>query len=90
MSDNVKNFFEGYAQAKAENLWGYIDKTGNWVINAQYLNAEKFNNGVARIRTTVNGVKYWGIIDKKGGYVAEAKFKKIRSLNASGLYSFFN
>jgi hypothetical protein len=53
-----KGFFEG-------GKWGYIDKTGKYIINPQFDEAMGFNEGLASVRI---GDK-WGYIDKNGKFV---------------------
>jgi hypothetical protein len=55
---------------KAGNKWGYIDKTGKYVINAQFEDANRFSDGLAPVKL---GGKY-GYIDKTGKYVISAQF----------------
>lgn len=47
---------------KVQAIYGYVDVTGNWIIPAQYTDAENFRNGQA---TVGQGDKY-GIINREG------------------------
>jgi hypothetical protein len=40
--DNARHFVNGYACARKDNLWGVIDRQGNWVIQPAY---EQLENG---------------------------------------------
>jgi hypothetical protein len=53
-----------------QQLWGFIDKTGKWVIRPSYQAAKNFCDGVAAVR--VNN-KY-GYIDKKGDFIIKPQF----------------
>ena len=54
--------------------WGYIDKTGNWVIKARYDEAFSFNiHGFAQVK--VRGKL--GVIDMQGNFLIRPQFKKI-------------
>lgn len=37
------------APAKKKGLWGYIDKTGTWVIEPQYLSAKRFESNLGEV-----------------------------------------
>ena len=67
------------APAKLDNLWGYINTNGEFVIKPQFIDANVFNNGLAKvqvIRKDSNGLenKLWGFIDKTGKFVVEPKY----------------
>jgi hypothetical protein len=49
--------------------YGYIDKLGNWVISPQFVRAEPFSGGVARVQRSYDGPRIY--IDKTGKEVAE-------------------
>jgi len=60
-------FSEGMAAVTVDTgrdaKWGYIDESGNEVIELQYYNAEPFSDGLALVQT-LDGK--WGFIDKTG------------------------
>lgn len=68
---------------KDEQLWGYIDRTGWFVIKPQFIDAGVFRGGLARqliklfligIPTTSPGKHHeWGYIDRTGKYVWKYK-----------------
>lgn len=61
----------GLAPAFDGNLYGYINETGNFEIEAIYEEAEPFNaNGVACV--SIDGK--WGHINKKGEFVVKPQF----------------
>jgi hypothetical protein len=73
------DFSEGLAAVKQGDLWGYIDTKGNLVIKPQFVRAEYFFDGMARVRKPVAGSVIggnWGYIDKTGKLVYETKFKE--------------
>jgi len=47
--EQLGDFSEGLAAVKIDNRWGFIDKKGDIVIIPQFLDAENFNNGLARV-----------------------------------------
>ena len=55
---------------KDKKLWGFIDKTGKWVIRPSYQAAKNFHDGVAAVR--VND-KY-GYIGKNGDFIVKPQF----------------
>ncbi len=52
--------------------FGYIDLTGQWVIQPQFQTAECFRNGLAAIQQDFNSK--WGYIDKEGEMVIPPRF----------------
>lgn len=52
--------------------WGYIDKSGNIVIAAQFEEARDFAEGLAAVKTG----SLWGYIDQKGKLGIEPRFDK--------------
>ncbi len=61
---SMENFHDGFAAAAILDtremrsvsnddgqLWGYLDKDGNWVIEPQYAEANSFSNGLAVVTT---------------------------------------
>ncbi|MBP7708010.1 MAG: WG repeat-containing protein [Candidatus Aminicenantes bacterium] len=66
---------EGYI-SKTRSKWGYIDKSGRWIINPQYEDAEPFSGAFAAVMVggrpdelgiTINGK--WGVIDREGSWI---------------------
>jgi hypothetical protein len=53
-------------QANGRILNGYINRSGEWVIEPQFAGAEPFKNGIAHV--TPNGME-WGYIDRQGKYI---------------------
>jgi hypothetical protein len=63
-------FTGGPAPVQNDGKWGYIDKSGKWVINAQFDNAWNFAGGLAPV--SVSGK--WGYIDSNGRWVVNPQF----------------
>lgn len=57
-------FYEGLAIVKTKQGLGYIDKVGNWVIEPNFIDAQPFKDGIARVK--ISGKKGWNYIDKEG------------------------
>lgn len=57
------------AAVRVGNKWGFIDLSGNIVIEPQYLGAKSFANGLAPVSDGM-----WGYIDSKGQYRIESRF----------------
>jgi len=53
--------------------WGFIDKSGNMVIQAQFADARFFQDGLAAVK---NDGK-WGFIDKSGKFVIKPQFDEV-------------
>jgi len=56
-------YSEGLAAVQISGKWGYIERSGQFVINPQFDDAFPFSYGLALVRS---GPKY---IDKTGKYV---------------------
>lgn len=61
------------AAQNEDELWGYIDISGNYVIEPIYKDVTAFGiNGLAVVQDTNS--EYWGIINTNGEYVVDPKF----------------
>ncbi|MGN0517989.1 MAG: WG repeat-containing protein [Acutalibacteraceae bacterium] len=60
---------EGYAAAKYNGSWGFVDTTGKFVINPQYMYAHSFTNDLAAVS---NGEE-WVYINTNNDIVIEGK-----------------
>ena len=60
--------------ASGKLLWGYIDKTGKWVIKAQFAGAGIFSEGRARFITDDSQGYKMGYIDELGHVVIKPQF----------------
>ena len=69
---NVGDFSEGLATVKKDGKWGYIDKSGNIVIDCIYDDAKSFSEGLAPVE---KDGKY-GFINTKGETVVEQKYRE--------------
>jgi hypothetical protein len=63
----VKSFAGGIAAVKINDLWGFIDKSGNWLIKPQYVQVldSDFSKGKAQVRA--NGKTFF--INQQGEIV---------------------
>jgi hypothetical protein len=68
--DYVGSFNNGLAKVKKNKKWGYIDTTGNVVVQPMYNEVENFSDGLARVR---QGQK-WGLIGKDGTLIIKPTF----------------
>lgn len=71
----ICNFSNGYARAKRNKKWGYIDKTGKEVIPCIFELVDDFNDGIAFVK---QGGK-WGIIDCDGKQIVPFKYDHVQS-----------
>jgi hypothetical protein len=59
-------------------LWGYMDRTGQTVIQPLYGMADPFNaKGIARVSKLDHDNELYGLIDQTGAYVLEPKYSAI-------------
>ncbi len=63
-------FSEGLAAVRVNDLWGYIDRSGNVVIEPQFDAAEAFVGGLAAIKV----VDSWGRVNRDGDIVVTPQF----------------
>lgn len=77
----------GLAVAKPLNeakKYGFIDKTGTWVIEPAFSEASNFGpNGLAPVRAQSNHL--WGYIDSSERWVIPAQFREAHPFTANGL-----
>jgi hypothetical protein len=74
--DSYGEFSDGLAFGKLNALVGFIDPTGNWVIQPTFRAVRDFKNGYA----AASKGELWGIIDETGNWVVPPKFTKIRDM----------
>ncbi len=79
-ADTVKDFSEGLARAKKDGMFGFIDTSGEWVIEPAYDNARDFKNGYAAAR---QGDR-WGFVDPTGKWVVKPVFDVVRDFESTG------
>jgi hypothetical protein len=63
-------FEEGIAVAESEGLYGYIDDSGAFSIEARFEEAQPFEEGLAAVRADGK----WGFIDQTGEWAVQARF----------------
>jgi hypothetical protein len=59
----------------ASGLFGYVDNSGNFIIEPLFEQASPFDNGIARVRQ--HGL--WGIINEKGNFLLKPKYIELQS-----------
>ncbi len=77
-------FSEGLAAFEKDKKWGYIDKTGKVIIEAQYDRVKPFSEGLAGVKKDGK----WGYINKAGNLVITPRFKYEARLFSEGLAAF--
>lgn len=66
-----------------QELWGYVDETGEYVIEPQFLYADYFVKGIAVVQDPET--KLYGYINKRGEYIFEQKFYCAVRFNKDGI-----
>lgn len=69
-----------YAAVMVDGKWGFVDASGQMVIEAQYEDARSFANGFAAVR--IDGK--WGFINTDGELVIEPQFENAKDFNDHG------
>ena len=72
--DGIFLFSEGIAGVKVDDKWGYIDRTGKYIIAPRFDDVFLFNEKIVSVK--VDGK--WGCINKKGKYIKKSIPKALR------------
>ena len=78
----ANGFNNGLAAVCENSMWGFIDKTGEYVIEPQYQYVTDFDNSDCAVIIKDNK---WGIINSKGDIVVEPEFYSIGEFADNGL-----
>lgn len=84
LTDFEQLFRNGPIYACENGLYGYIDQSGDYVIEPQFSEARAFSDGVAFVKTA-DDPQLWGLIDESGDYVLEPSFCDIGDFSSNGL-----
>jgi hypothetical protein len=60
--------------AKKYGKWGFINKSGDWIISSKYEEAYYFSEGLAAVKYFGN----WGYIDRKGEWIIQPEFRNAK------------
>ena len=72
--EEASDFHEGLAAVSIDNHYGYIDKTGQVVIEMQFAYASDFSEGLAAVKVGDDDDAKYGYIDKTGQMVIAPQF----------------
>jgi hypothetical protein len=73
----VRDFSEGTAPVRVDQLWGFIDKAGKMVISPKFEDAAPFKDGFARVRSGGS----FGYIDRSGAISIPVQFRDADSFS---------
>lgn len=79
---------KGLLAARVGETWGFIDKTGSWVINPQFQDVLSFSeDGLCAVQMPDSGSEdgKWGFIDTKGTYVISPNYADAGGFGKNGL-----
>ena len=97
--DHADTFNEGLAAVEVGDRWGYINARGEFAIKPQFLDAKKFENGLAKVQfaktkkygyinkigeTIIAGYDYLGDFSEGLVYAKNKKSKSFKFLNDKG------
>lgn len=68
-----------YEKTASGAEWGYIDKSGEYVIDPQFSDAMEFSEGLAAVLDPES--ELWGYIDESGSYVIEPQFAWVKNFS---------
>lgn len=85
--EEIRDFHNGLAAFKKGKYWGFVDTTGQTIVEPQYRKAGDFSDGIAyvRMRTKkrffglIRGKRRYTYINTKGEILFTPKFKKAES-----------
>ncbi|MEK7432028.1 MAG: WG repeat-containing protein [Cyanobacteriota bacterium] len=80
-------FFEGFAKVKINNKYGFIDKTGKFIISPKYDYAEKFSDDIAWVSVSNGDSMY---VNKTGKVVIRVKTDYLRNYSEGLSHSLIN
>jgi len=63
-------YFEGFAKAKFENKWGFIDTSRNFIIEPQFEEGKNFSDGLVAVKVQIK----FGYINTQGKIVIKPVF----------------
>jgi len=76
--ENATSFTdENLAAVQQNGRWGYVDKTGTWIVKPQFSRAEPFKMGLAAVQQNDK----WGFIDSKGNWIIQPRFEDVTSFS---------
>lgn len=70
-------FSNGYAPARTNGKWGFINREQQWVIEAEYDAVTEWQAGFAAVKQ--NGK--WGLVDSRGVIVQACQFQQVNFLS---------
>lgn len=70
----ARSFFEDRAAVLINDKWGFIDRSGNIIIDPQFVEVAYFSNGLCAVIIDENE-RLWAYIDKQGEIVINPQFK---------------
>ncbi|MBK7903814.1 MAG: WG repeat-containing protein [Proteobacteria bacterium] len=71
---DARSFSEGACPRCVAAGWGYIDRSGHWVIPPRYSAAAPFAEGRAAVRDAAGR---WGYVDPTGQFVVPPQFERL-------------
>jgi hypothetical protein len=81
---DVRPFADGLAAVKKGNLWGFVDTSGNFVVQPKYYRVRSFDMGIAPVAlkltydsTSKKFYESWGFIDRTGKEITAFKYTYI-------------
>jgi len=72
--------------ANVNNQWGYVDTSGEWLIEPTYTQAREFSEGLAAAMS----YDKWGFIDSKGEWIIPPQFDNAVTFNEGVAAVIFN
>lgn len=83
---NVRDYSDGLSAYYENGQWGFIDRSGNVMINPEYDEVGDFSEGLCLVR---KGTK-WGVINKSGKFIHECEYESISGFDSGVAFALKN
>ena len=83
--ETLKFSSDGLLAVREKGKWGYINNSGDVIVQPKYDSCEVFKYGYGRVKKAGK----WGIVDKSGTEIIEPKYENILP-GENGLFIFFD
>ena len=83
---NVRDYSDGLSAYYENGQWGFIDRSGNVMINPEYDEVGDFSEGLCLVRKETK----WGVINKSGKFIHECEYESISGFDSGVAFALKN
>lgn len=77
-ANSISNGSEGLFPAKKDQLMGFVDSSGAWVIQPKFADVQLFSDHIGRYKVNQD----WGLISNTGQLIGDAQWSEIKPFSA--------